>query len=343
MIVRDEEKVLPRCLESVQSVADELVVVDTGSKDNTISIAKDFGAKVFHFKWCDDFAAARNESLKHATSDWILQIDADEELLAYSIQHVKSDMVQSMVLQYVIRCDSGPRCRGPRFGWIGRLFRGHPKLRYDRPYHEGIDRSVHDLILAEPQWQIRHDPNIIIRHYGYEQPETHRKHERGLRIMKSYLEENPNDGYILAKLGEACGGLGRYEEAEAYLNKALEINPNSSETNFCLGAILQRQKKLDAAVRCYKKAIASVPDWAEAYSNLGALYMQKGMLDDAILELRRAVVIRPNLAFCHSNLAIAYCEKGNYKEAIKHCDKAMGLGAKIHPQLLERLEPYRQQ
>jgi glycosyltransferase involved in cell wall biosynthesis len=69
MIVRDEEKILPRCLKSVQDVADELIVVDTGSRDNTISVAKDFGAKIHYFQWNYDFAAARNESLKYAKGD----------------------------------------------------------------------------------------------------------------------------------------------------------------------------------------------------------------------------------------------------------------------------------
>ena len=90
MIVRDEEKNLVRCLKSVVPVVDELIIVDTGSKDNTIDIAKEFGAKVFLFEWCDDFAAARNESLKHATGDWILQLDADDELLPTSIPPLQS-------------------------------------------------------------------------------------------------------------------------------------------------------------------------------------------------------------------------------------------------------------
>ena len=209
MIVRDEEKMLPRCLKSVQSIADELIVVDTGSKDNTISIAKDFGAKVFHFKWRDDFAAARNESLKYATGDWILQIDADEELLSNSIAHLKDRMSRSAVLYYVIRCDNGPRCRGPRFSRLGRLFRRHPKLRYHRPYHEGIDCSVQNLIIAEPRWKMQYEPSIIIRHYGYEQSKVPKKRERGLLIMKSYLKENPNDAYILSRLGGVCCGLGQ--------------------------------------------------------------------------------------------------------------------------------------
>ena len=100
MIVRDEEKNLPRCLESVESVADELIIVDTGSKDNTISIAKDFGAKIFHFEWCDDFSAARNQYLKYATGNWILQIDADEELLLESVPHVMASLLNSSILSH---------------------------------------------------------------------------------------------------------------------------------------------------------------------------------------------------------------------------------------------------
>jgi len=93
----------------VQVVADELIVLDAGSKDNSISIARDFGAKVYHFKWNDDFAEARNESLRHATGDWILQVDADEELPSSSIPLLKDRMLRSTTLLYVIICDNGPR------------------------------------------------------------------------------------------------------------------------------------------------------------------------------------------------------------------------------------------
>ncbi len=79
MIVKNEEKSLPRCLESIKNVADEIIIVDTGSTDNTMSIARDFGAKVYQYAWKDNFSEARNHSLSHASCDWILQIDADEE------------------------------------------------------------------------------------------------------------------------------------------------------------------------------------------------------------------------------------------------------------------------
>ena len=75
MIVKDEEKMLPRCLESIKDVVNEIILVDTGSKDNTIEIAKRYGAKVFHHPWEDHFSKHRNQSIKHANSDWIFIID----------------------------------------------------------------------------------------------------------------------------------------------------------------------------------------------------------------------------------------------------------------------------
>ncbi|MBW2195254.1 MAG: glycosyltransferase family 2 protein [Deltaproteobacteria bacterium] len=171
MIVRNEEEALPRCLQSVESVANELIVVDTGSKDRTVSIAKDFGAKLFHFEWCDDFAAARNESIKNATGDWILQIDADEELDPNSIRWVKSALLKPSIIAYNAKCDNGPTTLTPRFEWICRLFRRLPGVKYERPYHEGVDHSLSNLIRQEPYWQIVREPKIVIRHHGYEGPQ----------------------------------------------------------------------------------------------------------------------------------------------------------------------------
>lgn len=79
MIVKDEERYLPACLESVRTFVHEIIIVDTGSKDRTVKIAKKYGAKVFHIPWEDDFSKARNVSLEKATGDWILHLDADEQ------------------------------------------------------------------------------------------------------------------------------------------------------------------------------------------------------------------------------------------------------------------------
>src|SRR5882724_11685213 len=84
-IARNEEKNLPRALASVRGIADEVIVADTGSTDRTVEIAKESGAIVCHFPWCDDFSAARNFAISHARGDWILWMDADEELLPESV------------------------------------------------------------------------------------------------------------------------------------------------------------------------------------------------------------------------------------------------------------------
>ena len=81
MIVKNEENTLSRCLESVKDIVDEIIIVDTGSTDNTVEIAKSYGAKVFFYKWDNSFANARNYSLSKASKDWILIMDADDELV----------------------------------------------------------------------------------------------------------------------------------------------------------------------------------------------------------------------------------------------------------------------
>ena len=79
MIVKNEEKNLGSCLDSIKDIVDEMIILDTGSSDNTVQIAKSFGAEIHNFEWCNDFSAARNESIKFARGKWILWMDADEQ------------------------------------------------------------------------------------------------------------------------------------------------------------------------------------------------------------------------------------------------------------------------
>ena len=90
MIVKNEESTIVHCLESVKPIVDEMVILDTGSTDKTVEIAKGFRAKVHHFKWCDDYSAARNESLKHCSGEWVLIIDADEAIDPLDYEKIKN-------------------------------------------------------------------------------------------------------------------------------------------------------------------------------------------------------------------------------------------------------------
>ena len=113
MIVRDEEKNLPHCLESVRGMFDEIVVVDTGSTDRTKEIARAFGAKVFDFAWVDNFAAARNEALSHATGDYAFWLDADDVVEPGELEKLRALLRRLRAgdeAAYVVRCacDPGP-------------------------------------------------------------------------------------------------------------------------------------------------------------------------------------------------------------------------------------------
>ena len=128
-IVKNESANLGRCLESVKPYADELVIVDTGSTDDTVAIAKRFGAKVHYFSWCDNFAAARNYACSFASGDWILVLDADEELTVQDHQWMTrlstaaSSIRAYTLLLFDIDNDATPL---PTI----RLFRNCPEIRY---------------------------------------------------------------------------------------------------------------------------------------------------------------------------------------------------------------------
>jgi len=333
MIVRDEETTLPRCLKSVQDVAGEVIVVDTGSQDNTVSIARDFGAKVYHFEWRDDFAAARNESLTYASGDWILQIDADEELLADSISLVRKAMLNSWCLVCVITCDNGADSRAERFVKVGRLFRNHPSVRYSRPYHENVSSSTYDLTAREPRWQVIEEPGIVIRHYGYEPSvmQSRNKHARGIRIMESHLREHQNDTYMLNKLGESYNASGRYDEAIDVLKKSIALNPHIAEPHKNIGISYFDKGMVDEAMIEFEKSLTINPHSADTHNNLGMAYYGKGLLDKAISEYMKALAIEPDFAEAHYNLALVYGAKGGVDKEISEYKKALT----VNPHLSE--------
>jgi glycosyltransferase involved in cell wall biosynthesis len=162
-IVKNEEATLPRTLDSVKDIVDEIVVLDTGSSDRTREIAQDCGARVYRFEWCDDFAAARNECLKYATGDWILVLDADEVLVPSIVPQIKQAIQSDRALLInLIRQEIGAS-QSP-YSLVSRLFRNRPDIRFSRPYHAMVDDSVTDILKREPEWKIAALPDVAIWH-----------------------------------------------------------------------------------------------------------------------------------------------------------------------------------
>jgi glycosyltransferase involved in cell wall biosynthesis/Tfp pilus assembly protein PilF len=224
LITKNEEKFLPGCLASIKDLATQIVVADTGSTDRTVEIAKEFGAEVQSFAWCDDFAAARNAALAHATGDWILMLDADEELPA--AQHAKLRKHMSDVNAIGFRLplvNVGQEIEGRSF--VPRLLRNAPGVFFHGRIHEQVFPSLMPLCKA---WNLTTAlGEAELKHHGYtkEVVRDRNKIERNLKLLRLGLLETPDDanlvmnlGMELGRSGELQNGLTKYREAFALMS-----------------------------------------------------------------------------------------------------------------------------
>ena len=230
MIVRDEAERIEACLASVRDLVDEMVVVDTGSNDDTMQRAQAAGARVEQLPWPGDFAPARNAALEMVKGDWVLVLDADEQLIPEAIPALKDLMADPEVLVInLLRYEQGA-AMAP-YSSVSRLFRRHPRLEWSRPYHSMIDDSVEALIQAEPQWRIVDCGIPALIHDGY-RPELLAgtdKAERLRQAMEQWLEQKPGDPYACAKLGALEVSSGNRERGVALLEQGLASIDSNQE------------------------------------------------------------------------------------------------------------------
>jgi tetratricopeptide (TPR) repeat protein len=331
MIVRDEATHLPSCLQSVAGVVSEQIIVDTGSVDETPAIAQQFGAIVHSFSWCDDFASARNAAIAYASGDWILVLDADEVLVPHCISSLQQAIrdPNALVIQ-LLRQELGA-AQSP-YSLLSRLFRRHPALTFNRPYHESIDDSVLALQVEEPHWQVLTVPEIAIQHFGYQtqQIRSRQKTERAERIMRQYWHNHPNDIYIASKLGALDLETGKLASGIAILEQAIQTQPNETaiafELHYHLGIGYTKLGDRDRAATHYLAALNQpvLPQLKlSSYNNLGSLLHEEGNLSAAKAAFESALQIDPTLAISYYNLGLTCRAMGNVTDAIAHYQHAI--------------------
>jgi glycosyltransferase involved in cell wall biosynthesis/cytochrome c-type biogenesis protein CcmH/NrfG len=217
LIARNEEKFLPECLRSVREVADEIILVDTGSRDTTPQIARQMGCRVFSFRWQEDFAAARNYALEQARGEWILSIDADERLLTPHELRALLDTAPAEVGGFLLQCRSAAEGGGVATTLVLRLFRRHPDIRFRGRIHEQVT-------VAEAGYRILPSA-VVLWHEGYAQGEAvlRAKHERNLRLLKHALQEEPTSAYLWMQYARSALVLGQLSNAEDALRQALQL------------------------------------------------------------------------------------------------------------------------
>ena len=221
LIVKNEERFIAQCLKSVRDVAQQIVVVDTGSTDRTVEIAKEFGAEVHSFTWCDDFSAARNAALEHATGDWVLALDADEELSAKDQDSLRKAMSDASVMAWRLPIvDIGREKDG--CSYVPRLFRNGPGLFYLGRVHEQVFSSIE---VRRLEWGLENKiGNATLIHHGYTQElvRDRNKIERNLKLLEKAVEELPDEPHLLMNLGLELARSGREAEAFARYREAFE-------------------------------------------------------------------------------------------------------------------------
>lgn len=221
LIVRDSEADLPRCLSSLTGHVDDLVVVDTGSSDGSVDIAKSFGARIGHFDWCDDFAAARNAALSMVETEWVLSVDSDEELVLTAGPSSFADALRSAPEVHMIWVESRDANQGGSTK-AGRLFENLPGTTWELPIHEHVVQPT-----AEGIPPVDGSAGICLLHYGYSAETMTGRMDRNLRILRAHLAKDPDHPASLFYYARECAYAGQYEagyEAGIRAIEELEFN-----------------------------------------------------------------------------------------------------------------------
>lgn len=282
MIVKNEEKHLDECLSSVKNVVDEIVIVDTGSSDDTVNIARNHDADVYDFEWIDDFSAARNYALSKSTCDWILYLDADERLTPDSAD-VINQLKQKKEL-FGVKCsvisEEEHRSRSNVMKYI-RFFRNHPEIRFIGRIHEQIEPA-----LLNKGYSIV-DSDIKIEHTGYNitEEDITKKAERNLKLLLKDYEDNRN-AYISFQIGQTYVTMGEIEKAVPYLEECvkdlnLEKNHSAHAYRFLSAYELDFANNPRKAETFVNKGLSLVPGQPLLNVIASKVYLQLEDLDKA--------------------------------------------------------------
>ena len=316
MIVKDEEQFIGQCLESVKSIADQIVVVDTGSTDQTEAIAKSHGAEVHHFEWCDDFAAARNFALEHVRGDWVLILDADEILTQKGREGLHQDMKTQNILGHRIRCEhlepnesGGYKLMADAWHYIPRLVRNAPGLHFTGIIHEEIFSSA---VVRMEDWGMKISfGQTQIDHYGYAPniKKDRNKIERNITLLERALKAQPDSPNLLISYaldlynqGDIEAALEKKREAFKLLAKhpPNAVSPEVRERLISVFCNLLLQSELyDEAIEVGESQLAKDCGPTASILYMYALALVKtGKIEEAIEILRECITKEHENSYC---------------------------------------------
>jgi GT2 family glycosyltransferase/tetratricopeptide (TPR) repeat protein len=357
MMVRNEEANLPACLASVEGLFADLVIVDTGSTDRTRELARERGARVFEFPWCDSFSAARNEGLRHARGRYVFWMDADDRLDADNrerLRHVLGQLNGANVA-YLMKCLCVPDQMTGTATSVDhvRLFPRHPQLRWDYRVHEQILPGLRQLgIRIEPA-------DVTIHHTGYFDPALRRrKLERDLRLLELERQERPEDPFVLFNLGQIYQETHQLAAALVCLERSRQLSrPADSIVHKLYAMIAHCQRELgrpaDALATCQAGQLHHPGDVellfqeALARQSLGDQAGEEAGWKQVLAATNRPLLGSEDIGLrgfkARHNLAVMYLKQRRGREAEEQWNLALAEAPGFFPAALGLAQLYQEQ
>lgn len=296
MIVKDEQDVLEKCLSSINKLAEEIIIVDTGSTDRTKEIALQYTEKVYDFKWNNDFSAARNESLKYATSKWVLVLDADEYIKAIDIPAIREFLYKETPASNTIYGISifsfiGESVRTGKIteANVSRLFPNHFDIKFHRPIHEQpcSNEGLPLLIKTSP---------IPVYHTGYLTATITQKDKsaRNREIFTQLKKKSGFNSYDYFTIGNEYSVQGDYKKALYYYEKAYKKSkPHTKWHYICVFELIQNYLRVDRIHEAWdllEKESIGKKEYPDYHAMQGIIYEYCGLYDLAKQSFKTALV-----------------------------------------------------
>jgi tetratricopeptide (TPR) repeat protein len=321
MIVKNESSHLPRCLIRAKPLVDEMIVVDTGSTDPSADIARVFGARVYDFRWVDDFSAARNFGLSKASGGWVLSLDADEVISAADCVSFRKliESSQSQKCAYRVRTrnysnqantvgfrtNQGEYPEEKGLGWYPsdkvRLFPNDPRIRFEYPVHELVEPSLRKFKIPIL------DCTIAVHHYGTcNELYTTKKTINYRKLGNKKLKNNLKDPAALREAAIQSAHVGNYSKSLDLWRRFVRLQPRSAEAYLNMGTACWNLGRNEKAAAYAQKALEQDPALKEAKFNLALALLTLGRAGEAHTLLDELVRCYPDYPAAQFLLCVAY-------------------------------------
>lgn len=338
MIVKDEEALLADCLASVKDIVNEICIVDTGSRDYTIEVARKFGAKIGVFLWSEDFSEMRNESLRMCTADWILVLDADERIAKEDLPRLKAlakgahdccyrfttrNYTNNTAVAEFQPCETGdPNAKGFA-GWFPstkvRFFPNRRGAKFQGKVHELVNQSL------EQQGLRILDCPVPVHHYPLlkDAERVRAKQEQYIRLGREKAAADPSNPKAFNELATQYAEMGDWSNAAALYRQALKLDPRNAQALRDLGGALHMLKHPEEAKRALQLAIEIDPAQPAAWRNLGVVLVEDKQWEAACDCFRNAMKLDPAWPEGHRYLSVAIEGAGRVEDAVKESRAAL--------------------